>query len=112
MNKKDPVLVYKEPIFESLNDFQKEKYNLAKKLLKNKDSEITHVHKMETMTEEKAFPMGKEFNCHHGAFVLPSTIYGIGIYEDHLNFHCEDGIYVAERKDKWEIRKTNECAIE
>ena len=44
---------------------------------------------------EERLPMGKEFNCHRGHFDLPSEILEVRIFDDYLEFECEDGVYKA-----------------
>ena len=44
--------------------------------------------------------MGREINCHHGHFDLPSDIFGVELGEDHITFDCEDGIYTATRETR------------
>lgn len=39
------------------------------------------------------FPMGKTFNSHFGYVELPSEILQVGIFDQHLEFECEDGVY-------------------
>lgn len=44
------------------------------------------------MTDEK-LPIGTKFKCHFGNFDLPSPILQVGIFDDYLEFECEDGYY-------------------
>ena len=55
---------------------------------------------------ENRLPMGKEFNCHHGFFELPSEILEIQISDDEIIFICEDGDYRYWKKENiWKIQK-------
>ena len=43
--------------------------------------------------KESRLPMGKTFNSHFGYIELPSDILEIGIFDNHIEFDCVDGVY-------------------
>ena len=55
--------------------------------------------------QEKIYSLGKKFKCDFGVFHLPSSIHHINIKVDVIKFWCEDGIYKAEKKDKFTLKK-------
>lgn len=42
---------------------------------------------------KRTFSMGRSFNSHFGSVELPSDILQIGIFDNHLEFDCEEGVY-------------------
>ena len=57
---------------------------------------------------DSALPMGKEINCHHGNFTLPTEIYGLEIGDNDIKFRCADGVYEATMDNKWKITKLSD----
>ncbi len=45
----------------------------------------------------KRLSMGKKFNSHFGYVELPSEILEVGIFDNHMEFDCEDGVYHVYR---------------
>ena len=48
---------------------------------------------------EERLSMGRSFNSHFGYVDLPSDILEVGIFDDHLEFYCSDGIYKATKDE-------------
>lgn len=45
------------------------------------------------MKQDERLPMGTKFNSCFGFVDLPSQILEAAIFDDHIQFDCEDGIY-------------------
>ena len=60
--------------------------------------------------DDKKYPMGLELNTHFGHACLPSQILEVKIFEEYIEFECEDGIYRGFRdSDCLCIIKVKDC---
>ena len=46
---------------------------------------------------DKPLPMGKVINSHFGYLEFHTDVLEVGVFDDHLEVTCEDGVYLVTK---------------